>query len=67
MIVYLLFLIILFLLFLFEVNNRQYNIFKKGFFSFSNSKNNIEYFEGKSYTGPLNMLIQVDDEFKESS
>jgi cell fate (sporulation/competence/biofilm development) regulator YlbF (YheA/YmcA/DUF963 family) len=69
MIVYLLFLIILFLLFLIEVNKRQYNIFKKGFFSFSNSNSksnskNIEYFDGKSYTGPLKMLIQVDDEVK---
>jgi hypothetical protein len=64
MIVYLLFLIILFLLFLVEVNNRQFDIFKKGFFSLSKSENKIEYFDGTPYTGPLNMLIQVDDEFK---
>ena len=64
MIVYLLFLIILFLLFLFEVNNRQINIFKKGFFNFSNLKNKIEHFDGTPYSGPLNMVIQVDDEFK---
>jgi hypothetical protein len=64
MIVYLLFLIILFLLFLFEVNNRQFNIFKKGFFNFSNLKNKVEHFDGTSYSGPLNMVIQVDDEFK---
>ena len=64
MIVYLLFLIILFLLFLFEVNNRQINIFKKGFLDSYSSKSKIEYFDGTLYSGPLNMLIQVDDEFK---
>lgn len=64
MIVYLFFLIILFLLFIYEVNNRQYNILKKSIFNFYNPLKNIENFNGTRYSGPVNMLIQVDDEFQ---
>ena len=65
MIVYVLFLIILFLILLYEINNRQFDIMKTGFYNIFKTKINNEHFISNSKnTGTINMLIQVDDEFK---